>query len=110
MIFSLLIFALEGESGDIYEEIPRILGYAGSVVSCFNIFMTNLIIISKCVSRECRGFLFGIVCAAGSLGAYMSLTLGQLIHDKVNYETLFALEMVLCVFFIVLYFCLGGSK
>jgi hypothetical protein len=81
MILSLLIFALEGDSGDIYEEIPRIIGYAGSVVSCFNIFLTNLIIISKCVSRECRGFLFGITCSAASLGAFTALTLGQLIHD-----------------------------
>lgn len=110
MILSLLIFALEGDSGDVYEEIPRIIGYAGSIVSCFNIFLTNLIIISKQVSRECRGFLFGITCASGSTGAFTALTLGQLIHDKINYETLFALEMILCLLFIIVYFCLGGNS
>jgi hypothetical protein len=56
--------------------VPRIIGFAGTVVSVYNIMMTNLISISKGVSRECRGFLFGIALAFGSFGAYVSLTLG----------------------------------
>lgn len=110
LIVFLLIFALEGDNGDWYQEVPRIIGYGGTIIACFNIFLTNLIILSKGVSRECRAFLFGITCASGSLGAFLALTIGQLIHDKVNYETLFVLEFLMCVIFVILYYCFGGSS
>ena len=102
-----MIFALEGTS-TWYQEVPRVIGYAGSIVALFNIILTNLIILSKSVSRECRALMFGITCAFGALGAILGLTLGQLLHDCLNHDSLFIAEILFCIAFIVIYYCLGG--
>jgi glucan phosphoethanolaminetransferase (alkaline phosphatase superfamily) len=82
LIFSLLIFAMKGNH--LFLEIVRSIGFSGSVISVFNIYMLNLIILSKSVSRECRGLMFGICCGVGALGAFVGLTLGQIIHDDIS--------------------------
>ena len=102
LILSLLIYSLEGDN-TWFQEVPRIVGYSGSIISLFNIFMTNLILLSKSVSRECRGFMFGFGCAFGALGAIAGLTIGQLIHDGLNHESLFVFEILLCVIYVIVF-------
>ena len=74
LIFSLLKFALKGEG--VFLEIVRSIGFSGTVISVSNIYLVNLIILSKSVSRECRGLMFGICCGVGAFGAYVGLTIG----------------------------------
>jgi hypothetical protein len=74
LIFSLLKFALKGEG--FFLEIVRSIGFSGTVISVSNIYLVNLIILSKSVSRECRGLMFGICCGVGAFGAYVGLTIG----------------------------------
>jgi fucose permease len=54
--------------------------------------------------------MYGICFACGSLGAVISLTLGQLIHDKLGHVTLFVIEIVFCILYIGLFYALGGIK
>ena len=108
LIFSLLNFALKGEG--FFLEIVRSMGFSGTVIAVFNIYLVNLIILSKSVSRECRGLMFGICCGVGAFGAFVGLTIGQIIHDHVSPETLFLLEIMLAFSYITLYFSLGGKK
>jgi hypothetical protein len=108
LIFSLLKFAMKGEG--LFLEIVRSMGFSGTVVAVFNIYLVNLIILSKSVSRECRGLMFGICCGVGAFGAFVGLTIGQIIHDHVSPETLFLLEIMLTFSYITLYFALGGKK
>ena len=72
--------------------------------------MANLIILSKYVTRESRGFMFGITCACGAFGAVIALTLGQLIHDKINYETLFVCKILATLFYIIFFHWTGGES
>jgi hypothetical protein len=108
LTFSLLEFALRGDG--IFLKIIRSIGFSGTVVALFNIYMVNFIILSKSVSRECRGLMFGICCGCGAFGAFVGLTIGKIIHDKVNGETLFLIEIMLALAYITLYFSLGGKK
>ena len=71
----------------------------------FNIYMTNLIILSKTVTGECRALMYGIACAFGALGALLGIVVGQLIHDHINHESLFIIEILLCICFVGLFFC-----
>jgi hypothetical protein len=79
LIFSLLEFAMRGDG--IFLKIVRSIGFSGSVIALFNIYMVNFIILSKSVSRECRGLMFGVCCGCGAFGAFIGLTLGKIIHD-----------------------------
>lgn len=75
LIAFMVIFALQGASSNHWlEEIPKVIGFAGTATAAINIFMMNMIIVSKSVSRECRAFFLGISFAFGALGAYISLT------------------------------------
>lgn len=76
----------------------------------FNVFMANMIIVSKSVSRECRAFLLGVAFACGAFGAFTALTVGQLLHDKVNHEAVFILEVSLCLLFIIAFCCLAKKE
>ncbi len=92
-------------------KIVRTLGFASTVMALFNIYMMNLIILSKSVSRECRAFMYGFCCGIGALGAVIGLTLGQLIYDKTKESsTMMVLEILLVVGYIIFYFILGGKK
>jgi hypothetical protein len=108
LIVSLLIYGLHGDGG--FLKVMRTIGFAFTVMSLFNIYMMNLIILSKSVSRECRAFMYGCCCGAGAFGAVLGLTIGELIHNGINAQTLFIIEILLCIAYILLYFCLGGKK
>jgi hypothetical protein len=108
LIIFLLIFSLQGKG--VFLRIMRTLGFAGSAMSLFNIYMMNLMILSKSVSRECRALMYGCCCGVGALGSVVALTLGELIHSKTNSQTLYILEILLCIGYIILYYSLGGKK
>jgi hypothetical protein len=74
LIVSLLFLGLYGEGK--FLKVMRTIGFAGTVMSLFNIYMMNLIILSKSVSRECRAFMYGFCCGVGALGAVLGLTIG----------------------------------
>ncbi len=108
LIISLLIFGLHGDGN--FLKVLRTIGFAGTVMSLFNIYMMNLIILSKSVSRECRALMYGCCCGVGAFGAVIALTIGELIHNHISEQTLFILEILLCIAYILLYFLLGGKK
>ena len=108
LIISLLIFGLHGKGT--FLQVVRTFGFAGTVMSLFNIYMMNLIILSKSVSRECRALMYGCCCGVGAFGAVLGLTIGELIHNRINPQTLYILEILLCIAYMILYYSLGGTK
>ena len=101
LILFLAIFAIR--QGYNYErDVFKIVGYAGSLLLMYTIFMTNLIILSKTVRRECRGLMFGIFTSSGALGSFSGLTLGKWLRDYINYNSLFLSEMALCLMMVAL--------
>ena len=100
----MIIFARQSNTNHWTEEIPKVIGFTGTAVAVINIFMTNMIIVSKSVSRECRAFFLGIAFAFGALGAYLSLTLCEMLRQSVNFEAVFVVEILLCVLFIILFY------
>lgn len=60
-----------------------------------------MIILSKTVRRECRGAMYGVVSAFGSLGAYIGVTLGKYVHGRTTQDSIYLGEMVI-VFLIIL--------
>ena len=54
--------------------------------------------------------MYGFCCGIGALGAVLGLTIGQLIHDHINTQTLYILEILLVFAYIILYFSLGGKN
>lgn len=92
-------------------KVIRTLGFAATIMTLFNIYMMNLIILSKSVSRECRAFMYGFCCGIGALGAVLGLTIGQIIFDNTKPSpTMMVLEIILVFSYIILYLSLGGKK
>jgi hypothetical protein len=108
LIISMLFYGLHGEGN--FLRVMRTIGFTGTVTSLFNIYMMNLIILSKSVSRECRALMYGCCCGVGAFGAVLGLTLGQVIMDGTNSQTLYILEILLCIAYIILYYSIGGKK
>ena len=79
-------------------------------MTVFNIYMTNMIILSQSVTRECRAFTFGVCSACGALGALIGITLSQIIHDNIGHDALFLQEIFLCVAFLSIYYGCGGQS
>ena len=94
LILFLAIFAIR--QGYNYErDVFKLLGYAGCMLLMYTIFMTNLIVLSKTVRRECRGLMFGIFTSSGALGSFSGLTLGTWLRNFINFNSLFLSEMAL---------------
>ena len=54
--------------------------------------------------------MYGCCCGVGAFGAVLGLTIGSLIHNSFSPQTLYILEILLCIAYIILYYSLGGTK
>lgn len=103
LLFFLMVFAIrEGYSR--HQDFLKLFGYAGCLFIIFTIYMTNMIILSKTVRRECRGAMYGICSACGALGALLGLTIGKYVHDMTGFESIYIVEMSITLITIIAIF------
>ncbi|CDW86857.1 UNKNOWN [Stylonychia lemnae] len=100
LVLFLLIFGIrQGYSK--HQDFFKLLGFAGCMFIIFNIYMTQMIILSKTVRRECRGAMYGITSACGAIGGFSGLSLGRISREMIGIESLYALEILFASIIII---------